>query len=334
MTNETNILFGFLIFSLIFISGCGQEEITESTYSELKTREGAEKTAERFARYWEQKDPNSMYDFFIPLLKEKRNKEDFSKFFLASENETTPVIRLDQIRMDSEDVVYAYYTVSSSIFDAKAPAMKLEYIDGRWLVNGFVTFFTETCSEKCIELECKKFSCSKETEFKCKYENSDCPCNTEWDCPNDRPVCIGNNCQAIECKDDKDCKPSQEFIDNCESKAVRFTAKNWCSYGECKFSCTEDIISFKSPTEERNAMLNVKINIFEKIVEVKNFDQDLTNVVIVVNEKYKKQINKISKNENLNLEKTEFLDDFGRDLPEGRPINSVYLYSRQGKYWY
>src|SRR3989344_21210 len=88
------ISISLLVLGLILMSGC--DNSSTETSSQLNTKEEAQKTAERFARYWEQKDASSMYGLFIPELQEKRNKEDFVKFFGASENLTNPVIRLDQ----------------------------------------------------------------------------------------------------------------------------------------------------------------------------------------------------------------------------------------------
>ncbi len=312
-----------LIFGLILVNGCASSN----------TEEDAQKTAEKFAREWEQKDFESMYDLFIPNLQQMRNKEDFVKFFLASETSSNVVIRLDKVSKDSENVAYAYYTFSSPLSEYRAPAMKLEYVNGNWKVNAFPNFFTGECTQECPELKCKEFICSKETGFECKYENMKCSCERDLDCPSDRPLCVQNNCIAIECKEDSECGLEQKFIRSCELKGPTSGAKARCSYGECVSSCYEHLIYFENPTQQKNSMLNINVNVFAKIIEIKNFDQDLTDVVLIIDSKYKKEIGELNKNEIMIIEKTELLDDSGKDLSGGMPVNLVYLYSQQGRWW-
>jgi hypothetical protein len=97
--------------------------------------------AERFARTWEQKDWNKMYDFFIPELQQKKTREEFATIMTFKERNTQVAVRLDGVSKDNAKETYAYYTVNSGIYGAKAPAMRLELTDDGWKVNAMSTIF-------------------------------------------------------------------------------------------------------------------------------------------------------------------------------------------------
>ncbi|NQU78723.1 hypothetical protein HQ545_03050, partial [Candidatus Woesearchaeota archaeon] len=141
------VVLGTLFFGYVLV-GCSQEKqyIIEikcddnttvnniSICIEMK-EEYARKTAERFARSWERKDFNEMYTFMIPELKDIKNETDFVLTMKYLEGNDSIVIRLDEVLEDTENVSYVYYTVTSSIFEAKAPAMRMEYENGKWKIN-------------------------------------------------------------------------------------------------------------------------------------------------------------------------------------------------------
>ena len=133
-----------LILGLILISGCADENI----YKQPKSKEGAETTADKFAREWEQKDFSEMYNMFIPELQSKKTKPEFIELMDYLEKDTSITVRLDKISMESDDIVYSYYTVSSSLYETKAPAMRLEYDKGAWRINAFGTYFSMDLVEK------------------------------------------------------------------------------------------------------------------------------------------------------------------------------------------
>lgn len=128
------VIFLLIIFSLIVLPGCFKKEIKPKV-------EDPSLVAERFARFWEQKDWGNMYDMFIPQLQTKSDKNTFISVMNFFEKSNQIVIRLDKVSTDSENVVYAYYTVSSSLFDAKAPAMRMEKIEGVWKIDAFAKYF-------------------------------------------------------------------------------------------------------------------------------------------------------------------------------------------------
>ncbi|MBU1854462.1 MAG: hypothetical protein KKF89_01975, partial [Nanoarchaeota archaeon] len=140
------LIISLFVIALFLISGCTQTQ--ENVYKQPKSKEGAESTADKFAREWEQKDLSDMYDMFIPKLQEMKNKSDFVALMEYLESDSTITVRLDKISMESEDVAYAYYTVSSSLFEQKAPAMNLEYIKGAWRVDAFGSYFSMSLQEK------------------------------------------------------------------------------------------------------------------------------------------------------------------------------------------
>ena len=134
-----------LVFVLLVL-GCTQVE--SNVYKQPKSKEGAESTADKFAREWEQKDFYNMYDLFILESQEMKNKSDFVALMDYLESDSTITVRLDKISMESEDIAYAYYTVSSSLFEQRAPAMKLEYTKGAWRVDAFGSYFSMSLQEK------------------------------------------------------------------------------------------------------------------------------------------------------------------------------------------
>jgi len=98
--------------------------------------------AEKFARKWEQKDFGAMYDLFTPDLQQQKSRQDFIDVLNFKESKTSVVVRLDRVSKESDTVGYAYYSVSSSIYDSKAPAMNLiEISPGEWRVNGLKKYF-------------------------------------------------------------------------------------------------------------------------------------------------------------------------------------------------
>ncbi len=318
-----------LIVCLILISGC--------TTNRLSTNEEAEKTAEKFARYWEQGDYSSMYDLFVPELKKERTKEDFVNFFLASEKNTDIVIRLDKVSIDSEKVAYAYFTVSSSIYDARAPAMRLEYIENEWKFNAFATFFTDGCAEECIDYPCKQTTCSSETKFKCNYEDIEkCSCEKDLDCPYNRPLCLDGFCSAKQCLKSSECIVTQEAKDQCESKGLNFKAWVECSQGECLQHCREydpEIYpKFDNLQQEENAKLKIKISQIGENIEIKNYDADLTKVTILINNKFKKELEALASGSELIISTLEFLDGNNKNLGSSK-VDNFYLYAQQGKWW-
>lgn len=310
-----------LILITIFIISCKiKEEIPIEDTNNLETdkMKEAEKVAERFARYWEQKDFSAMYDMIIPELKEKRNKEDFIKFFLASETATNIVIRLDKISSDIKNISYAYYTVSSSIYDSKAPAIQLIYIDNRWYINAFEKFFTEPCAENCDTFTCKETLCSRETGFKCAYKTID-------------------SCQQKLCIQHEDCNLpiNQTDVDECESNGIRYYIKQYCSDNSCKFICGESAYGpqFTNPTMEEAAKLKLKVSRFDEPISIKNNDQNLTKVTIRINQIYKKEIENIESDDTILVNRSEFRGDDGSKLGRSQEISRIYLYSQQGKWW-
>lgn len=142
------ILISVLVLVFV-IGGCdtSKNKVIEPTcpdnvYKQPQTREGAEATADKFAREWEQKDFSVMYDMFIPELQSLKTKDEFTE--VMNYLETGPnliTIRLDKISMEDNSTSYAYYTTSSSLFDVKAPAMKLNYVNCYWGVDAFSTYF-------------------------------------------------------------------------------------------------------------------------------------------------------------------------------------------------
>ena len=121
------LLFILFVFGILFLSGCSVED--------------PEVAADRFARFWEQKDWNNMYNMFIPELQAKSDKDTFVFVMNYFEKEQQVVIRLDKVSMDNKDTAFVYYTVSSSLFDAKAPAMKMVLVDREWKINAFANYF-------------------------------------------------------------------------------------------------------------------------------------------------------------------------------------------------
>src|SRR3989339_275272 len=138
---RNKILVGIILLVLLTI-GCTQKPTIQGC-EKPKTEECVKATAEKFARVWEQKDYDSMYKMFIPELQNMKNKDNFKKTLQFEEKENDVVVRLDKISKESDTIAYAYYTISSSLFDSKAPAMKMVYTDGDWEIDAFATYFSK-----------------------------------------------------------------------------------------------------------------------------------------------------------------------------------------------
>ena len=131
---KKSILLALILISSILLTACSQQ-------LPIKETEKPELVAERFARFWEQKDFSNMYDMFIPELQARSDKDTFIGVMNFYEKSNQIVIRLDKVSMDNENTAYAYYTVSSSLFDAKAPAMKMVLVNGTWKIDAFAKYF-------------------------------------------------------------------------------------------------------------------------------------------------------------------------------------------------
>lgn len=117
------------IVSLLILSGCTKQE-----------QEAAEKTAEKFARYWEQKDWNSMYDMFIPELQEMKTQQEF--FDIMDYLETSKVVtaRVDKVTLD-EEKAFVYLTATTGLFETKVPSLEMQLVNEEWKFNAFSSFF-------------------------------------------------------------------------------------------------------------------------------------------------------------------------------------------------
>lgn len=121
-----------LILGLILISGCN----TQTPFQ----KESPEIAAERFARYWEQKDWNSMYDMLIPELQAMKSKEKFFEIMNFLETADIVTIRLDKIS-DDKGKSYAYFTATTGLYESKLPAFEMMNINDKWKFNAFATYF-------------------------------------------------------------------------------------------------------------------------------------------------------------------------------------------------
>ena len=76
----------FLLVIVLILSSCQQNIVPKQS----KTKESAETIADKFGRYWEQKDYSSMYDQFIPELQKLKTKDDFIKLMNYIEKDSNP----------------------------------------------------------------------------------------------------------------------------------------------------------------------------------------------------------------------------------------------------
>lgn len=306
---------------LILISGCAKEgEINDSAFT---AQEELELIAETFARYWEQKNFDAMYDMFLPELKEKRSKNDFIIFFSAKETFDTVVMRLDKISIVSEKEAYAYFTISSSVYDVKAPAMQLLKQNGEWYINGLLPIFEDDCADICVPLcKCQTFECSPDTGFTCKYNlKEDCNCMTDSDCPNNL-VCLESRCDRIQCTQNKQCEnqATEEFIYQCKAQGFQRWVHSYCKHGKCNFNCYEQ----ENMAEPPENTIKVDAVVFDEYVEIRNYDRDLTRVSVVFNEELRINIDEINVGTTAKVTK-----------PKNLEVKSVYVYSEQGQYlWF
>ncbi|MBI3035339.1 hypothetical protein HYY71_03375 [Candidatus Woesearchaeota archaeon] len=170
MKNQKILLFSLI--ALLFISACSiQSKVKCANGEEVnhikKCQEEIEKVAERFARFWEQKDYALMYNMFIPELQKIKSKEDFIETLEFEEKERNVVVRFDKVSKDNDTTAYVYYTITSSLFNSRAPAMKLEFRDSDWRVDAFATYFNEDIKKVKRNAKVLEFI-KKATEFRSK----------------------------------------------------------------------------------------------------------------------------------------------------------------------
>ena len=139
-----------------------QEEFQKNVIATAEPKKEAETTALRFARTWEAKDWNPMYDLFTDDLKKLKSKERFVKAAAKlTSREKKYIIRLDEVRLDNGSTGYAYYTKSytESAAERKEPAIKLVQNENEWKVETFIKYFN-ACDEFSKEC-CGNHLCEK-----------------------------------------------------------------------------------------------------------------------------------------------------------------------------
>ncbi len=123
-----------------------KEQPNITTEKAVDKKELAEKTALRFARYWEKKDWGNMYDLFITNLKNLKSKERFVKIMNRDYDFPSVSMRLDKVEIDNESIAFAYYTAETALAGIKTQATQLEWDGQEWRVNAFAIHFN-TCDE-------------------------------------------------------------------------------------------------------------------------------------------------------------------------------------------
>ena len=124
-------------------------------------KELAEKTALRFARYWEKQDWENLYDLLITDLKNIKSKERFVKIMNRDYDLPSVSMRLDKVELDNESVAFAYFTAETALAGIKTQATQLEWDGEEWKVNAFATHFS-TCDE--FDKKCCGNGLCEETE--------------------------------------------------------------------------------------------------------------------------------------------------------------------------
>ncbi len=106
-------------------------------------RDSPEQVAQKLSVSLQQKDFATMYNLFVPELTEMKSKEDFviSAQMFFSENNMN-LIYDKTIKQDSGNA-YAYYTISSGIYETQVPPLSLKNTLFGWKVNGFSNLFIE-----------------------------------------------------------------------------------------------------------------------------------------------------------------------------------------------
>jgi len=228
-------LFSLIILFIVLISGCQDKEKL------------AVQTAQGFAIAWQNKDYNSLYDYFSSALKSERNKEDFVKFITAS-NPTDFLLIYDKAVVQNNKEAYAYYTSSGNyVFQPKSPAVHMVFENGEWKMDAFATYFISNCAvDSCDDLNvCTSDICNYSTDFSCKHIQIDGCCIIDYNyyisnfsCPEDKPHCHENKCYKEECLKDEDCSTWLPFCVNgncvkCRSNTDCLSYHPICSNNKC-----------------------------------------------------------------------------------------------------
>lgn len=139
------IILTLVVLSLIILSGCAKTQSIEDP----------QLVAERFARFYEQKDWNSMYDLFTPELQKKETKQQFYELAEYKNKDIIIVVRLDKVSKDNEEVSYAYYSGSLGALELKMPAAKMVLTDNKWKFDAFASYFyPEEMVKECVTNDC------------------------------------------------------------------------------------------------------------------------------------------------------------------------------------
>ena len=230
-----------LILFLIFVSA-GIFLISRSEIYILIV-ESPTKTAEEFARTIERKDYVRMYELFIPELQESRSIHDFVLFMSSSDLlKNFQTVRLDKVSLESDDIAYAYFTVSGVLIKTELPALKMEKVREKWKFNAFASAFTDACAEDCLKTSCNTYQCDNSTGFLCKYKNIQDCCMTSLDCSSHKPYCLDGTCSKTECIENKHCANNYFRNNVCDTKTgncVQCVENEDCANEPYKKTCYE-----------------------------------------------------------------------------------------------
>lgn len=214
---------------------CDSDE-KEDTKRPMNKEELAEKTASKFARVWEHRQWDVMYPVFISSLKKLKTKDEFVKIMDFKETESNIAVRLDDVEIENDNVAYAYYSVSSTLVETKAPSMKLVWEDNEWKIDAFATYFIikELPLLECTDLNKCTTDIYSFTDEKCVHKEF-FPCCGNNLCEDSEKIykgycksdCCGDNkCESVEraytyiC--DSDCFSETFSLKKRDNKIIYF----------------------------------------------------------------------------------------------------------------
>lgn len=140
------------VLVVLLMAGCSSQPKTapQSEPALQPTQADAEKVAQQVSLLWNRQDYASLYDFFMPELREKRSKELFVKYAVMKDLEDIETKRIDLIYdktvMGLEpNTAFAYYRGAAGILGGEIPAVEMRYNGTAWLINAFAGYFSDGC---------------------------------------------------------------------------------------------------------------------------------------------------------------------------------------------
>jgi hypothetical protein len=132
---------------------CDSDETVVETTENSTPKEDPEIVAVKFANALEKGDYSYVYSRLNPRLKNKRSESEFDSVMSYVASFEPAAMRLDDVKVISENEAYAYYTISSGIVKTETPTIEMVYFNDKWVFSLFSLYFDD---ERIMKEVCDK----------------------------------------------------------------------------------------------------------------------------------------------------------------------------------